>query len=286
MNGGGRGSVSNGQTARKEAAVNLETRTDRSARAVPRSSLVSLDSAPSIRRKSVSRARSEDKSGFGVFSDGAAGQAHVMAHQMLDQRRHELGHRWLGSWLATHDGHGSDWTHIQWHMALFELALGQWDAAFARFQAHILPVAATTEDALTDAPALLWRLRLSAGRPVALPWEPVRRTAARVLPRASDPYLTLHCLLAVAGAGDADTLDRWIATAPQGSSRHEEQLLVRLAVGLRAFTAARHRLAAAVFASSASKVWQLGGSHAQNELFAAISHRCWQLANETLDQAA
>ncbi len=248
--------------------------------------IVSLDTEPSIQRESASRTRRQDISGFGVFSDGDAGQAHVMAHQMLDQGRDELGHRWLASWLATHDGQGSDWTHIQWHMAIFELVLGQWDAAFARFQEHILPVAATTEDALTDAPAMLWRLRLSAGRPVALPWEPVGRTAARVLPRASDPYVALHCLLALAGAGDAHTLDRWIATGPHASSWHEGQLLVRLAVGLRAFTAANYRLAAAVFASSASKVWQLGRSHAQNELFAAISDRAWQLANETMDQAA
>ena len=248
--------------------------------------LVSLDAAPSARPKSKSRTRSQDVSGFGVFSDGDTGQAHVMAHHMLDQGRHELGHRWLRNWLAMHDGQGSDWTHLQWHMAIFELALGQWDAAFARFQEHILPVAATTEDALTDAPAMLWRLRLSAGRPVVLPWEPVRKTAARVLSRASDPYVALHCILALAGAGDVQTLDRWIETRPQGSSCYGEQLLVRLTIGLRAFTAADYQLAAGVFASSASKVSQLGGSHAQNELFQAISDLSWQLANETMDEAA
>jgi hypothetical protein len=34
--------------------------------------------------------RTHDVSGFGVFSHGDAGQAHVMAHRMLDEGRHEL----------------------------------------------------------------------------------------------------------------------------------------------------------------------------------------------------
>ena len=147
-----------------------------------------------------------DRSGYAVFAGGSIGAAHMMAHEMLDQGRESEGLELLGEWLEEHDDSGREWTHIQWHMAIFELVLGQWDAAFARFQEHILPGAATTEDALTDAPAMLWRLRLSAGPPVALPWEPVGRTAARVLPRASDPYVALHCLLALAGAGDAHTI--------------------------------------------------------------------------------
>jgi hypothetical protein len=171
-------------------------------------------------------------------------------------------------------------------MAIFELAVGQWDAAFARFEEHILPVAASTDDALTDAPAMLWRLRLYAGRPVVLPWEPVRKTAARKLPRASDPYLALHCILALAGAGDVRTLDRWIKTRPQGTSFDEDKLLTQLAIGLRAFAATDYRLAAGVLHSSAPKVSQLGGSRAQNELFRTISDLSWRMANETIDEAA
>ncbi|MFA9412456.1 MAG: hypothetical protein ACERK0_14400, partial [Deltaproteobacteria bacterium] len=33
----------------------------------------------------MTRTRSHDVSGFGVFSHGDAGQAHVMAHRMLDE---------------------------------------------------------------------------------------------------------------------------------------------------------------------------------------------------------
>ena len=67
----------------------------------------------------ISRPPSRDLSGFGVFSHGHAGEAHVLAHRMLDEERYELGHRLLGAWLDQHDGAGSDWTHLQWHMAVF-----------------------------------------------------------------------------------------------------------------------------------------------------------------------
>ena len=106
----------------------------------------------------VPRATSRDVSGFGVFSQGDAGDAHVMAHRMLDEERYELGHQLLGAWLDSHDGAGSDWTHLQWHMAVFEIAVGKWERAFARFEREILPVAISSDDALTDAPAMLWRL--------------------------------------------------------------------------------------------------------------------------------
>lgn len=247
---------------------------------------VSLRGGLDPRPKSKARAGSHDVSGFGVFSDGDAGQAHVMAHRMLDEGRHELGHRLLGNWLATHEGKGSDWTHLQWHMATFELALGQWDAAFKRFQEHILPVAATTDDALTDAPAMLWRLQLSANGTAALPWEPIRNAAARNLSRVSDPYVALHCILALAGARDIDALDRWIEDVPQGSRPDEQPLLVQLAIGLRAFALEDYRLAAVILTSSVPRVSKLGGSHAQNQLLHAISDLSWQRANERLDQAA
>ena len=220
------------------------------------------------------RTTSHDVSGFGVFSHGDAGHAHVMAHRMLDEGQHELGHRLLGTWLVGHDGSGSDWTHLQWHMAVFEIAVGNWEAALARFETHILPVAAHTYNALTDAPAMLWRLGLAAPRPVTLAWKPVHATAVHRLTRPSSPYVELHCLLALAGAGDVEGLDRWL----HGRRITEDpraKLLAQMGVGLRAFAADDYELASVVLATAAPKVSNLGGSHAQNLLFSEIADLCW-----------
>lgn len=221
--------------------------------------------------------QSRDVAGFRVFSHGDAGQAHIMAHRMLDQGRHELGHRLLGSWLERHEGSGSDWTHLQWHMAVFEIAVGEWEGALERFDREILPVAATSDDALTDAPAILWRLALSRPSHASLPWEPVRATAARHLDRCSDRYVELHCLLALAGAGDIEGLDRWLG-AKGLKDKESNELLLRLGLGLRAFAAGDYELAAPILDTAVSRVSEVGGSHAQNQLFVRIASLSWERA--------
>ncbi|MBW2629102.1 MAG: hypothetical protein JRE45_15975 [Deltaproteobacteria bacterium] len=230
------------------------------------------------------RTRTRDVSGFDVFSHGDAGQAHVMAHRMLDGGRHELGHGVLGAWLDGHDGGGSDWTHLQWHMAIFEIAVGAWEEALTRFETHILPAATDTHDALTDAPAMLWRLELAAPRPVSLAWEPVHATAVHQLTRPSTPYVELHCLLALAGARDLDGLDRWLHGRRSTNDR-KATLLAQMGIGLRAFAAGDYELASVVLAAAVPRVSELGGSHAQNLLFQDIADLSWTRA-QTMTRAA
>ncbi len=215
--------------------------------------------------------RCRDVSGFVLFSTGAAGSAHVMAHRALDQARCELGYQLLGAWLDGRAGMDSDWVHLQWHMAVFELALNHWNAAFTRFQEEILPTAATTEQALTDAPALLWRLSLAAQGPVELPWQPVRLTALARMRRPSSPYVELHNLLALAGAGDIASLDQWLqGRAPLARSR-SEALVARMAVALRAYAAGEFESAATVLTNVVPYIGAIGGSRAQNQLFAQLT---------------
>jgi hypothetical protein len=45
---------------------------------------------------------------FQVFSKGEIGRMHVVVHRLTDERRYELGHRFLGDWL---DGTSSESTH-------------------------------------------------------------------------------------------------------------------------------------------------------------------------------
>ena len=91
-----------------------------------------------------------DSSGYAMFSSGEAGDMHVMAHRMLDHDRTELGHQLLGTWVNGRTGSGSQWIHLQWHMAVFDLSLGHWQAALERFRQHILPAVNDSFDALTD----------------------------------------------------------------------------------------------------------------------------------------
>ena len=219
-----------------------------------------------------------DASGDSVFCAGQAGAAHVMAHRMLDEGRLVQGHRLLEDWLDGRTGSGSEWVHLQWHMALFELALGHWRSAFARFMKHILPAARETENALTDAPALLWRLSLAAPARVDLPWKPVRARALIRMRRPRGSFIELHNLLALAGAGDVESLDRWSRERAAGGRSRSEDLLARMAVGLSAYAVGNYQAAATVLAGVVPHVSEIGGSRAQGELFESIGRSSERMA--------
>jgi hypothetical protein len=161
-----------------------------------------------------------DISGYEIFSEGTMGKAHALAHRMLDADQLRLGHRLIGEWLADRNGSGSDWVHLHFHMAIFELALGEWDNAYARFMKEVLPTASSSADALTDAPALLWRIAITAPEPVVLPWQPLRRTALAcmtwsVANSGINTGLEVTVFLAASGwTGFARARQRWPSSTP------------------------------------------------------------------------
>jgi hypothetical protein len=212
-----------------------------------------------------------DASGFEIFSTGESGAAHEMAHRMLDQDRLVDGYRLLGAWMKGRSGTGSEWVHLQFHMAIFELAVGDWESAHTRFLNQILPTAASSEDALTDAPQLLWRLALAAPRPTRLSWGPVRQTAIKRMRRPSTPYVQLHNLLALAGAGDFESLNRHISSQKLFESSGSTHIVYDMAVALSAFVTRQNRYAADIFARVVPRIGEIGGSKAQNQLFEQIA---------------
>ncbi len=222
----------------------------------------------------------QDISGYTVFSAGEAGAAHMMAHRMLDENRIELGHQLLSEWLEGRTGSGSEWIHLQFHMAVFDLALGDWGATYTRFMDEILPSAATTEEALTDAPALLWRLALTAPEPVELPWQALQRTALARMQRPSDPFVELHNLLALAGAGDLASIEQWLQTRPADVPSRRERLVERMAVALQAYAARAYQHAATVLQSVVPQLSQVGGSRAQNLLFRQLEESSWRQVSD------
>ncbi len=208
-----------------------------------------------------------DNSGYAIFSEGEIGKLHVMAHRLLDSGEPLRGYQMLKTWLADHSGRGARWVHIQWHMAVFELSLGYWQAALNRFWNYILPAVLTSNDALTDAPALLWRLALGTTKKVCLPWDCVRDRALLSLQGPSTAFVKLHNLLALAGAGDIENLDAWIHDQTTDTSSQDEGLVIRFAGALRSFATGDFATAASDLATLAPKVTRIGGSRAQNEIF-------------------
>ena len=223
--------------------------------------------------------RSCDSSGYQLFSDGDAGNIHVIAHRMLDIDRNERGRQLLGDWLDGHTGSGSEWLHLQWHMAVFDLSSGHWNAALARFRQEILPAVTNSYDALTDAPALLWRLFLASDTPVALPWEPVRLRALAAMQRPRSAFVEIHNVLALAGSGDLDNLTRWLQQRRPSLRSRADVLVTRIATALQSYVAGDHKSAAVGFETVIPFVAEIGGSRAQNQLFRQLQASAWHNAN-------
>jgi hypothetical protein len=217
-----------------------------------------------------------DASGYEIFSRGDQGAAHVLAHRLVDTGQYEAGRRLLGRWLDDLTGSGSQWVHLQFHIALFELATGHWEAAHRRYLDHVLPVAESSEDALTDAPALLWRLALSASESMSLEWEPLRRTALERMRRPSDPFTELHNLLAIAGAGDLKSLDSYTNSCSGGSLRMH--LVCKLATALSAYVKGHYRRAADLLWRLLPTIAEIGGSRVQIQLFEQMAAASWRKA--------
>ena len=206
-----------------------------------------------------------DVSGYEIFSNGDQGAAHVLAHQMVDTGQYELGRQLLGCWLDGRAGSGSEWVHLHFHMAIFEIATGRWEAAHRRFLDHVLPTAESSEDALTDAPALLWRLALSAPDGARLEWEPLRQTALKSMRKHRDPFIELHNLLALAGAGDLRSLDTYVNSRTADSFRM--RLVRKVATALSAFAKGHYDRAADLLRKLLPRIPEIGGSRAQVQLF-------------------
>lgn len=216
-----------------------------------------------------------DASGASLFHHGAIGEAHVRAHRALDAGRLQFGHAALSEFLQDRTGHGSDWAHVQWHQLVFELALGQVEQAVARYHEHVAP-AVRAGVAATDGPSALWRISLVAPS-MSLPWSDVHTVAVRRIATTQDtPFVTLHHLLALAGAGDQNQLLAFAHLTDDDALRHCARALAAWAQG---------DVDAVVYwldALTPTQMAHIGGSHAQNELLVGIRAHAAAIADHSL----
>ena len=63
-------------------------------------------------------------------------------------------------------------------------------------------------------------------------------------------------------------------------------ILVQMALGLRAFATQDYELSSVILSAAAPKVSNLGGSHAQNQLFQQIADLSWTQTQTTTSAAA
>ena len=198
---------------------------------------------------------------------------HALGHVMLTEGRLAEGLDFMRGISDTWTGLNSFMvTHNWWHVALFLIDLGRDDEALAVYDDHVWGVAKDYSQDQIGAVSLLARFELS-GIDIGGRWDDV---AQRLVHRLDDhvlPFLDLQYLYGLTRAGrpEADVLLRNIdAFAPQAPAAVRsawERVCIPAAHGLLAH--ARGDFAGAIegLGTALPRMVEIGGSHAQRDLF-------------------
>lgn len=201
---------------------------------------------------------------------------HAIAHVMLTQGRIDEGAAFLEGVQDTWTGLNSFMdTHLWWHLALFHLSQGREAQALAAYDDHVWAQAKDYSQDQVGAVSLLVRLEL-AGIEVGDRW---RDLADHLAARADDvvqPFLTLQYLYGLARAGrpEADALlaavRRAALEAPDFVRPTWREVALPAAEGLVAHTRGDHAAALRGLQIALPRLVEIGGSHAQRDLFEQI----------------
>jgi tetratricopeptide (TPR) repeat protein len=184
--------------------------------------------------------------------------AHVITHVNYETGEHEAGITWLDEWSSNRSMlfYGK---HFPWHNALHALALGDIDAAMERFHQQIGP------SALVDAGSLLWRCHL-AGANVHQEGLEAAVAATPAVNALPTPFVVFNACLALAAAGDSDTLGSLIRRLEIDERPAFADLISPIAKSLLAMVEGRPDDAVTLLVPLDGDVPRLGGSDAQREV--------------------
>lgn len=201
---------------------------------------------------------------------------HALAHVMLTEGRLSEGLAFMEEMSETWTGLNSFMvTHNWWHLALFLIDLGRGDEALAVHDAHCWGVEPDYSQDQIGAVSLLARLEM-AGVDVGGRWQAV---AERMAGRTRDhvlPFLDLQYLYGLARAGrpEADALlaniEAHAPRAPEAGRAAWQRVCVPAAHGLVAHARGDMAGAAEGLGQALPRMVEIGGSHAQRDLFGQI----------------
>lgn len=200
-----------------------------------------------------------------------ANAAHALAHAMYEDGSVADAQTLIDEWLPGYGRTGLLHGHIAWHRALLALEQDDADRALAIYTRWIAPevTAAAPLNAVTDGPALLWRIGLCGHQVPQDLWRQSCAHAQKLFPQAGVPFADLHVAAAAAGAGDAPALERRIAEIEKRLADGKlppGPVLPAICRALRAFADADFAGCARTLEPMAGDVVRVGGSHAQRDL--------------------
>ena len=198
--------------------------------------------------------------------------AHAWAHVCYEQGDDGAGSKFVAGWLPEYPKAGPLHCHLSWHRALFELGQGRPDVALALYDADIRPGASRCApfSTLVDSASLLWRRELAGAPRRAEAWSAVAEHARASFPAIGISFADVHCAVALAAAGDAEGLVRWVALLREGVAQGRVpagEVVPAVAEAMLAFAEHRYEDVIRGLAPLVDQLVRVGGSWAQRDLF-------------------
>ena len=198
--------------------------------------------------------------------------AHAWAHVCYEKGDDQDGARFVEGWLPEYPKAGPLHCHLSWHRALFELGRGRPDAAFALYEADIRPGASRCApfSTLVDSASLLWRRELAGAPSGPEVWSAVAQHARASFPAIGISFADVHCAVALAAAGDAEGLARWVELLREGLAQGRVpagDVVPTVAEAMHAFAEGRYEDVIRALAPIVEQFVRVGGSWAQRDLF-------------------
>ncbi|WP_324745856.1 tetratricopeptide repeat protein [Pseudomonas veronii] len=216
---------------------------------------------------------------------------HALAHVLLTQGRIEEGTAFLESVTPHWDGLNSFmYTHNWWHLALFYLARGKHQQVLEIYDRHVWGILPEYSQDQVGAVSLLARLEL-AGIDVGERWQALAPYLQRRVGDTVQPFLSVQYLYGLARAGKPEA-QGLLAALQQYSVNARPvwgEVTLPLARGLLAHALGDAQGALEHLSIALPRLNEIGGSHAQRDLFAQVELNArlqagdWLTAQQTLE---
>jgi len=205
---------------------------------------------------------------------------HAVAHVLIQEGRHAEGIAWLEGLKDNWDEANQMKLHLWWHRCLFHLERGEFDAALDIHDSWVrnreLELVKAMPDLYIDmqnGASLLLRLELR-GVDVGDRWAELAELALHRLDDHTNPFTSSHFAVILAATGHFAEADRLVQSMRDFAAAGQGTLAPRFAVAAIpaaqaaiAHRKAEHQRVVDLLLPARQMLWQMGGSHAQRDLF-------------------
>ncbi len=195
---------------------------------------------------------------------------HAVAHVLYERGENDRGIDALPPKIHPCDHLGYFRNHLLWHLALLHLAEGRYERVGKMFESVFgdIPIAIGSD--LQDSVSLAWRLDLF-GHPDPKRWAHLGAAARGWLDMPLLLFHDLHVGMALASSGDWTAaelqLERLRGRGKKSRNATLPEVVVPLLEGLHAFARGEYAEAVRKIDPIEGRIVEVGGSHAQREVF-------------------